>query len=288
VRAAPLAALCFVPGVVLAQRQIDLRMDAFRAQEQALYLTGEQIRRLSPGFEDLMADVYWLRTVQYYGHQRIWGGQRYELLDPLVDIVTDLDPRLEIAYHYGAIFLCEKHPAGAGDCARGIALLEKGVRHNPTNWRLRQDLGFFTFTFLGDAEKGAQILVEAARLPGAPFWLEALAAEILHKGGDRETSRRIWRQMYEQSEEGPIKYNAWAHIRFLDALDEADALTRLIRVYEERTGRRPASLDELRTAGLLRRPPVDPAGVPFSYDRESGKVSISRQSELWRPLDPGG
>jgi len=288
VRAAALAALCFLPVVVLAQRQIDLRVSAFGPQGEALYLTGEQIRRLSPGFEDLMADVYWLRTVQYYGYQRLWGGQRYELLHPLVDIVTDLDSRLEIAYHYGAIFLCESHPVGAGDCPRGIALLEKGVRHNPTNWRLRQDLGFFTFTFLGDAQKGARILREAARLPGAPFWLEALAAEILQKGGDRETSRRIWRQMYEQSEVGPVKYNAWAHLRYLDALDEADALTRLVRLYEERTGRRAASLDELLRAGLLRHPPVDPAGVPFSYDRESGKVSISRQSELWRPLETGG
>lgn len=287
-RAAPLAALCFLPVVVLAQRQIDLRLSVFRPQEEALYLTGEQIRRLSPGFEDLMADVYWLRTVQYYGYQRLWGGQRYALLNPLVDIVTDLDPRLEIAYHYGAIFLCESHPTGAGDCPRGLALLEKGIRHNPTNWRLRQDLGFFTFTFLADAQKGAQILREAARLPGAPFWLETLAAEILHKGGDRETSRRIWRQLYEQSEEGPVKYNALAHLRYLDALDQADALTRLVRVYEERTGRRPASLDELFRAGLLRRPPVDPAGVPFSYDRESGRVSISRQSELWRPLETGG
>jgi len=288
VRPGALAILLLLPAASLVQRRIDVRMGAWRAPEEALYLTGEQIRRLSPGFEDLMADLYWLRTVQYYGFQRIWGGQRYDLLFPLADIVTTLDPRLEIAYHYGAIFLCEARPAGAGDPQAGIALLEKGVRNNPGNWRLRQDLGFFTFTFTGDARRGAQILMEAARLPGAPFWLETLAAEILHKGGDRETSRRIWRQLYEQSEEGPIKYNALTHLRYLEALDEADALTRLVHAYEEKTGRRPASLDELRAAGVLRRAPVDPAGVPFSYDREAGTVSISRHSELWRPLDTGG
>ena len=282
------AFVLLVPVVPFVQRHIDTSLGVYRAQEEVLYLTGKQLRRLSPGFEDLMADLYWLRAVQYYGSQRIWGGGHYELLAPLIDVVTDLDPRLEIAYRYGAIFLSEKPPVGAGEPQAGVAILEKGVRNNPLNWRLRQDLGFLIFTFLGDAKRGADVLMEAARLPGAPFWLESLAAQILYRGGDRETSRRIWKGMYEQAEEGPMKYNALAHLRYLDALDEAEALTRLVRTYEERTGRRPDSLDQLRAAGLLHGAPVDPSGAPFVYDRETGRVSIDRKSELWRPLEPGG
>lgn len=284
-RLARWAFLLLVPVAPLAQRQIDVRLGVYRAQQDALYLTGKQLRRLAPGFEDLLADVYWLRTVQYYGGQRIWGGGHYELLAPLIDAVTDLDPRLEIAYRYGAIFLSEKAPVGAGDPRTGVAILEKGIRNNPLNWRLRQDLGFFLFTFLGDSKRGAEVLTEAARLPGAPFWLESMAAQILYKGGDRETSRRIWRGMYDQAEEGPMKYNALAHLRYLDALDQAEALTRLVRAYEERTGRKLDSLDQLRAAGLLRAVPVDPSGTPFVYDRETGKVSLDRRSELWRPLE---
>src|SRR5207249_8583943 len=192
------------------QRHIDASLGVYRAQEDVLYLTGKQLRRLSPGFEDLMADLYWLRTVQYYGSQRIWGGGHYELLAPLIDVVTDLDPRLEIAYRFGAIFLSEKPPVGAGDPQAGVAIL-----------------GFLLFTFLGDAKRGADVLMEAARLPDAPFWLESLAAQIVYRGGDRETSRRIWKGMYEQAEEGPMKYNALAHLRYLDALDQAETLTRL-------------------------------------------------------------
>ena len=279
------AFLLLVPLAPFAQRQIDARLGPYRAQEEALYLTGKQLRRLAPGLEDLMADLYWLRTVQYYGGQRIWGGGHYQLLAPMIDVVTDLDPRLEIAYRYGAIFLCEKPPVGAGDCELGVAILEKGVRDNPLNWRLRQDLGFFLFTFLDEPKRGAEVLMEAARLPGAPFWLESMAAQILYKGGDRETSRRIWKGMYDQAEEGPMKYNALAHLRYLDALDQAEALMRLVRAYEERTGHKPESLDQLRAAGLLRAPPVDPSGTPFVYDRETGKVSLDRKSELWRPLE---
>ena len=287
-RLARFAFLLLLPVVPLAQRRIDERLGAYRAQEEALYLTGDQVRRLSDGFVDLMADLYWLRTVQYYGGQRVWGGQHYELLAPLVDIVTTLDPHLEIAYRYGAIFLSESAPVGAGDPQAGAALLEKGIRGNPLNWRLRQDLGFYLFTFQDDAQRGAQVLLEAARLPGAPFWLGSMAAEILHKGGDRQTSRRIWQGMYDQAEEGVMKYNALVHLRYFDAADQAEALTRLVRAYEGRTGRKPVSLDQLRAAGLLRQAPADPSGAPFSYDRETGEVSIDPKSELWRPLGPGG
>ena len=279
------AFVLLVPVVPFAQRQIDVRLGGYRAQEESLYLTGKQLRRLAPGLEGLLADLYWLRTVQYYGSQRVWGGGHYELLAPLIDVVTDLDPRLEIAYRYGAVFLSEKAPVGAGDPQTGVAILEKGVRNNPLNWRLRQDLGFFIYTFLDDSKRGAQVLLEAARLPGAPFWLESLAAQILYKGGDRETSRRIWKGMYDQAEEGPMKFNALAHLRYLDALDQAEALTRLVGTYEARTGHKPDSLDQLRTAGLLRADPVDPSGTPFAYDRETGKVSLDRTSELWRPLE---
>jgi hypothetical protein len=68
-----------------------------------LYLwSGEHVKRLVPGFENLAADLYWLRTVQYFGGQRLFvSDKRFELLRPLIDITTTLDPRLEIAYRYG-------------------------------------------------------------------------------------------------------------------------------------------------------------------------------------------
>jgi len=99
--------------------------------------------------------------------------------------VTDLDPRLQIAYRYGAIFLSEKPPVGAGDPQAGVAILEKGVRNNPLNWRLRQDLGFLIFTFLGDAKRGADVLMEAARLPALPSGSSRWPRQILYRGGDR-------------------------------------------------------------------------------------------------------
>jgi hypothetical protein len=279
-----LLALLLLPLIPLLQDRIDARLGSYRAQEEALYLwSGQQVRRLVPGFEGLAADVYWLRTVQYFGGQRLFAhGKRFELLLPLIEITTTLDPRLVIAYKYGATFLCEPPPEGAGRCDQGIKVLENGVAALPNEWRLRQDLGFFHFIFMNDPQRAADVLLEASRLPGAAFWLRNLAAMVLAKGGQRDSSRAIWRQIYEQSD-GPMKDNALQHIVVLDAYDTADALQALVAEVERRTGRRPESLDELRRAGLLLRPPEDGSGAPFLYDRQSGTVRVSPQSKLWRP-----
>ena len=277
--------LALVPALVGTQRSIDARLGTFRAQEESLYLwTGRQVKTMAPGFLNLLADVYWLRTVQYFGGQRVYAkDKKFELLEPLIEITTTLDPRLEIAYRYGAIFLSEPNPIGAGRPREGVGFLERGVSNLPQSWRLRQDLGVYTHLFLHDSARAAEILREASRLPGAPYWLETLGASLLAKGGDRPAARGMWQQMYDQAEAGAIKANARENLRVLDALDQADALQEAVAEYERRSGRRPRSLAEVTGGSVPRRPPVDEAGVPFAYDPETGTVSVSPQSALWRP-----
>ncbi len=284
-RLARYAFLLLVPGIPFAQRAIDRSLGEHRAQEEVLYVwSGERVKRLLPGLENLMADVYWLRTVQYFGGQRAFSTEkRFELLRPLVEITTTLDPRLEIAYRYGAIFLSEGRPVGKGDPQAGVAILEKGIRQVPSAWRLRQDLGYFRFFFLHDAKGASEVLLKAAEVPGAPYWLRTMAAAFLTKGGDRQTSRLLWRQMYEQAEQGVIKQNALWHLQYLDALDAVDHLNRLTGEFAQRVGRPPSSLDELRAAGRLRFSAVDPAGKPFAYEPATGTVSIPKDSRYWRP-----
>lgn len=279
-----------LPAIPWSQAQIERRVGAYRSQEEVLYLwSGAHVRRLFPGFESLAADVYWLRTVQYFGGERLFSPEkRFELLRPLVDITTTLDPRLEIAYRYGAIFLSEAPPVGAGRPREGIELLARGVESLPGSWRLRQDYGFFHHLFLGETEKAAAILNEAADLPGAAFWLRMMAADLLTKGGSLADSRRMWQQMYEQAEEGIIRQNAKVRLEILDSLEVASRLEAEVAELERRNGLRPARLEELRAAGLWRGPLTDAAGLPFGYDRETGRVAIARESPLWRPEPPRG
>jgi len=276
--------LALVAAVPILLRKVDQNLGEFRAQEEALYLTsGQQVRRFFPGFEGLMADVYWIRSIQYFGGRRVFAaGKRFDLLEPLINITTELDPKFEIAYRYGAVFLSEPFPMGSGRPEAGVALLERGVRELPRSWYLQQNLGFFIYFFLKDPPRAAKALLEARKQPGSPIWLENMAATFLGEGGERAIARQIWRQMHDTLEDGIFKKNALNNIQRLDALDAVDDLNRVVQALTSRTGRHPRSLEELRAAGLLRATPVDPAGVPLHYDPALGVVEISRDSPLWR------
>jgi hypothetical protein len=281
------AALVVLAALVpWSQHRIDARLAALPDPEGVLYVwSGEYLRRLCPGFEDLMADVYWLRTVQYYGGQKAFlagSKQTYELLEPLTEITVALDPRFEMAYHYAAIFLAEPWPTGAGKPVRAVRLLERGARATGS-WRLRQHAGFFTFLFLHDPSRAAQILMEASEMPGAAYWLKTLAAAILQDSGDREVARGIWKTMYEVAEPGAIRSNAEFNLNRLDALDGAQRLQAEVSEYVTRTGQRPSSLRAVPSIAAKKLPIVDARGVPFEYDVSSGAVTISTRSPFWRP-----
>src|SRR5204863_422459 len=102
------------------------------------------LKRASLGYSGLLADIYWTRAVQYYGgkHQQ---AMRYDLLWPLLNITTQLDPHLIPAYLFGGTFLSQKPPDGAGDAAKAIELVEFGIRNNPDDWHLYYDLGYIHY-----------------------------------------------------------------------------------------------------------------------------------------------
>ncbi len=274
--------LLLVPLVPFVQTRFDAVVGTRDLAEGRIYLrTASEVRRFTPGFDNLMADLYWLRTVQYFGEQRAFAPDpHYDLLRPLIDITTGLDPRFELAYRYGAVFLSEPRPAGAGKPAEGIEVLQAGARNLPKSWRVRWDLGSFWFVFMRNSKNAADVLIDASRIEGAPFWLESLAGSFL-MGDDRKASRAIWQRQYETGW-GAIRDNAIHHIEVIDALDARDALTAAAARFKEANGRFPRRLSELVDAGLVRAIPVDPSGTPFDYDPETGKAAIARTSSQWR------
>lgn len=244
--------------------------------------TGPVVRAFSLGFREFLADIYWLRAVQYYGRQKLLSAPTgYADLKPLLETAAELDPRFEIVYRYGAVFLSEAMPVGAGQPEAGVTFLRKGADRNPNNWRLRQDEGLFHFFYLDDAARGSQVLLKAADIPGAAPWLKPLAAQVLSQGGELEASIQMWTIIREQSEPGVLRDNAEAQLGVLRNRMVARALGERIAAYQKRTGDKTSTLEELRARGVIDSA-VDLAGVPFEFSPADGVVSVSRNSPLWR------
>jgi hypothetical protein len=258
--------------------------------DAVLYIrSGDALRRMSLSFTPLVADVYWIRAVQYFGGTRLKPSsfRNYDLLYPLLDITTSLDPRFVIAYRFGSIFLAEGYPGGPGRPDQAIALLEKGFRADPTRWRYLQDIGFVHYWWLGDYRTAAAWFQKAADIPGAPWWLRSLAAVTLAQGGDRRSSRVLWQSLRESADNEWLRNNATFRLAQLDALDAIDRLTAVAAAFKAGTGEFPASWDALVRARLLSTTPVDPGGVPYALDAASGSVTLGAGSPLL-PLPVGG
>ena len=272
----------------MLQRHRDQRYALVQARDDSLYVTsGATLRRLTAGYDVLAADLYWIRALQYYGGLRLRAEtsapaaqEEYQLLYPLLDLTTTLDPRFSIAYRFGSIFLAEPPPGGAGRADLAIKLLEKGLRELPDKWEYMLDIGFVHYWWTHDYQAAAAWFDRASQVPGSPSWLRRMAATTLATGGDRRTSRQMWLSIRESAENDWVRNHAEWRLLQLQALDELQALQRIL-------DREPAAVPvrdwkTLIRAGQLRAIPLDPTGTPYEITND-GHVVLGAGSPL-RPL----
>ena len=262
------------------QRSIDQELDSNRDLADVLYMpSGQVLRRLSLGYEGLLADIYWTRVVQYFGRRRLAHSTRFDLLGPLLQITTELDPKLIIAYRFGSIFLAEKPPRGAGQPELALALLRRGIVANPDYWRLWQDLGFIYYWDLKDYQNAARVFYVGSQRPGAMAWMRVLAASVAARGGAIETSWLLWSEIARQAGNEPIRKSAEEHLAALAAQKQINDLDVLLARYQEREGRMAHLWRELLDAEDLRVVPKDPSGAAYIIGPD-GRASLSPRSKV--------
>jgi tetratricopeptide (TPR) repeat protein len=269
-------------GVWRLQHGIDAQLNTTRQEQDDLTLrSGPLVKALSLEYAPLAADLYWTRVVQYYGGKHENRQANLELLWPLLDVTTTLDPNLIVAYRFGGMFLSDAPPRGAGKPEQGIELLRRGIRNNPEYWRFYEDLGFIYYFDLEDYPKAAEVFLEGSKSPGAMIWMKTFAARISEKGESPETSRMLWSEIYNSTNEPSIKDNAKVHLQLLRARTDCEQLNKLAAEYNKRAGRPPANMRDLVKAGLLPGLATDPAGVPYWFDLE-GNAQINPASPLFK------
>jgi hypothetical protein len=237
------------------------------------------------GYKHLVADVYWMRAVVYYGTKRqqhadaveqgTAAAPNFDLLYPLLDFVTTLDPHFKTAYRFGAIFLADAPPNGPGRTDLAIALLQRGVDRDFGRWEYMEDIGFVYYWWVKDYVKSAEWFKRASEAPGAPSWLAPLSATTLAQGGDRRSSRLLWMQMLNTDAEWLRKDAAW-RLQQLDAMDQIDDLNARIQRYIDQHGARPT---DWRQVGIAVAP-VDPSGTPYRINRQTGMIDLGPGSKL--------
>ena len=278
--AVPVLLVC----VVALQRGIDSQRNILEKQSDELLIqSGPLLKRLSLGYDALLGDLYWTRAVQYYGAKLPTSDRDFHLLAPLLDVATTLDPNLIPAYHFGAFFLSEKQ-GGAGRPDLAVDLVKKGIAANPDNIQISADLGFLYYMRLKDYQKAAAAYLETSKIPGASQLFKVLAARIASRGGALDTSRMIWSEVYETTQDEQVKKRALEALKGLKAQSDEMQLDQLSDDYHDRFGRYPQSTRELVDAAMIKGIPLDPDGFPYVFGA-NGKSQLDPKSTV--TIDPG-
>jgi len=271
--------LCLLAALMIwpTQRFIEThRADDGEDPDILLFSSPGLVKKMALGYDGLMADFYWMRTIQYYGRFDAADKRkiRYKNLYTLLDITTTLDPDYLDAYRTGSFFLAAEEPLGADQPEAALKLLEKGLRNHPGEWLLLYDKGFVHYWHLQDFKTAGETWLRAAEIPGAPGWFTSLAATAITRGGDFEIAMALWRDRYIQSTRENERETAKNRLISFKVAQDIWGWQALAEKYREENGEYPKSLETLAAEHGLRYSLTDPLEMPYRYDPQTGAVAL--------------
>lgn len=245
-----------------------------------LAFQGSKMKGFVFGAEGLLADLYWMQALQYIGTKALNSKTKVDienlkplnprLLYPYLDNATDLDPKFTAVYFYGSIVL------PAVDSEQAIKFTEKGIRDNPENWLLYQHLGYIYWK-LRDYQKAAEVYEQGAKIPGAAPFLTLMAGKMRSDGGNRDTGRLLYRQMFEEAKDEALKNNARLWLLKLDTDDELDAIRAALDNFKKQNNRCANNFAEIFTQ--LKNVKL-PNGKEFRVDKTNNLLDTTNAPYL--------
>jgi hypothetical protein len=265
-------------GVAVGVYAIGTGLDSRRYSDNVIedltyYPSGRLLKVADLGFDALVADMMWMKGVQYYGEHRK-TDQLYPLAAHIFSAITDLDPGFIGAYRFGALVLAED----VGSDPLAIELLRKGIRENPDVWELPFDLGFLYFIDLADYSKAAHYFRFASRIGGAPDITRRFTAFAYRKAGKIEVARALWEEVARSTSNSVMRQVAMVAIENLDLDAVVEKLSELVQRFRANRGGFPATLDDLVEAGLIETIPPDPFGGAYFLDPRTNTVTSTTRA----------
>jgi len=271
------AALVFAIGgaMIAVLLEVDRqRPAAVRAAELSYLPKGEYLKVAVLGYRQLAADLIWIKALQYFG-VRTQTAAGYRWAYHAVDVLTDLDPKFAFAYQVAGTILS----VAAGQIQESVAILTKGVRHNPEVWELSFFLGYDYFFELHDPVAAAKYFRLASMLPGSPEYLPKLAARMTVEAGDPDAALEFLQRLYQQVQDERLREGLAHRMKEVIAERDIQFLEEAVRRYKARYKTLPRRLEDLVTRGIILRIPEEPLGGVYELRGPEGTVASTTLRE---------
>lgn len=274
IRSGLLVAGCILSLVstVRLQQFLDHHSDRAIAQieELAQLPRGEYLKPAMLGYDNLGADLLWLRLLQVLGKKRNTADE-YEWIYHAMDVITTLDPQYGYVYYVGGVVLTNL--ANRVDLSN--RLLEKGFRKNPTVWNIPFLLGYNHYFIQGDAAKAAEYIATAARLPGGPAYLPGLASRMYTEANDPDTALQFLEALWKQTQDEGMREVIAKRAKEIMIERDIRSLESAVQQYIAKQGHLPSKLHDLVSSRQLIQIPQEPFGGSYELDSKTGKVTSS-------------
>ncbi len=234
--------------------------------------TGKHLKYASFGNSAMMADIIYLWAIQFYSNYKI--QDRFEYLDHIFSIISELDPKYLDPYEIGALIAVYE----AKDVELAFKILDRGLEKNPDQWIFPFQAGHYAQQFLKDFKIAREYYEKTMQIEGAPAQTERLAANATFKLMDYEEAWQSWMEIYKAATDERIIKIAANHLYNVKASLDIEIIKKNLSLYSEKFGRRPLNLEQLVREGFLSSVPRDMDDKDYIYDPQTGEV---RSATVW-------
>ncbi len=229
--------------------------------------------------QNLIADFYWIRALNLIGNARTEVDHRDIYL--VAELATELDPKFEHVYRFGGIAIPLHMPGGGYKVTNeSTALLTKGVKHLPHEYKLQFQLAYNKMFFHQQYKEAAEILLQLSKRPESPPWLPQLATRLMASSGDLDATETLTARLRDEAESDELREVYDKRLREI-------SLERILRQIDDaalrfkaREGAPAKGLKALFEAGDLSSLAADPLGGTLFLGQDGRGHSSANKHRL--------
>ena len=266
-----LIALLMLVGFV--QHRYDMKRNY--VAEQGTFVTlpsGKTLRIISFGFQNLVADMLFIWSIQFYSTYQLTN--RYQYLEHIYNVITDLNPTYKEPYIVGSWIMALER----GDIPMAIRLLQKGAKNMPDEWIFDYECGFYAYKDMKNIDLAEMYFNRAASKPSAPSHIARKRAHMIYMQDNLEYAYSLWMDIYKKAgDDGFARSAALNHLHQIKYEIDKKDLEQKINAFLQQYGRRPFNLQELARIGMIAEVPKDFGGSDYIYDPATGTVKAYKE-----------
>ncbi len=258
----------FFSCIVFLQISYDksVRLKNFYELETEKYvLPASVIRYLSFGFNNVLADFYWITIIQDLSE---WNHNNTFYIEEYRNLVT-LDPKFSYPYLFGILTTTSKKYPESPDKFEPIANI--GIQNLPYNWEIPFYLAS-SFNLIKNYPKASNYIELAITRPIVPTAVQTLYNSYIKRNlAEQSTSQAFIKTIYDTTDSETTKKILKQNMAINDI---TQALESVVRSYKQQFGIYPKSLSDLVNKNLLRISPELEQNFHITIDDKNGNIEV--------------